>query len=151
MLSCSDERVSFIRRVNIKMPWSWQRKFTCKNMSRRGQNTHCFLEDLLVANKKWIQISSFHSSDLRTDFNNAARAVSVFYCEAVKPADKIKTQESLNKRLIKKWQRRTGLIEKEPSLQRRWILWTVKTVILLQGLLVHTEWYIGRNSLHQVI
>ncbi len=57
------------------------------------------MEDLLVA--KRIQLSLFHSGDLRTDFNNTVQAVSVFYCEAVKPADKRKTQETLNERLIK--------------------------------------------------
>ena len=42
----------------------------------------------------------FHSSDLGTYVNNTVQAVSVFYCEAVKPADKIKARETLNKRLI---------------------------------------------------
>ena len=33
--------------------------------------------------------------------NNTVQAVSVFYSEAVKPADKRKAQETLNKGLIK--------------------------------------------------
>ena len=43
----------------------------------------------------------FNSGDLRTDVDNTVQAVSVFYCEAVKPADKRKARETLNKRLIK--------------------------------------------------
>ncbi len=68
-------------------------------MSTKSRSTCCFPEDLLVA--KRTQISLFHSSELRTSLTNAVQAVSVFHCEAVKPADEGKTQGTLNKRLIK--------------------------------------------------
>lgn len=66
-------------------------------MSRRNQNTCCLLKDLLVEKKN--KISLFHSGELRTDLSNAVQAV--FYYEAVRSADKRKTQETLTKRLIK--------------------------------------------------
>lgn len=77
------------------MPW-WQRR---KFMPRNSRSTFCCLEDLMVSSRIWISL--FYSSDLKTDFNNTVQAVPVFYCEAVKPADKGKTQETFNKRLIK--------------------------------------------------
>ena len=69
------------------------------NMTRRSQNTCCFLDDLPIA--KIIKVPLFYSSDFVTDIDNAIMAVSVFYCEAVNPADKIKAQETLSKRLLK--------------------------------------------------
>lgn len=68
-------------------------KNCCNNMSRGRYNTHSFLEDLLVA--KGLQISWFHSSNLRTDFNCAVQTVSIFYCEAVKLADERKKLQRL--------------------------------------------------------
>ena len=54
-------------------------------MSGRSQDTCCFLEDLPIA--KITDVPLFDCRDLGTDVNNTVQAVSVFYCEAVKPAD----------------------------------------------------------------
>ena len=73
--------VSSTSRESVATP-SWQhRKFTCKNMTRRCQNTCCFHDDLPIA--KITQVPLFH------------------LLSAVKPADKRKALETLNERLIK--------------------------------------------------
>ena len=74
-------------------------KVKSNDVSGRSQDTCCFLEDLPIA--KITDVPLFDCHDLGTDVNNTVQAVSVFYCEAVKPADKRKAQETLNKRLIK--------------------------------------------------
>ncbi len=50
---------------------------------------------MLIALKS-IWISLFHSGTFRADFDRVVQALSVFHCEAVKPANKRETPEAFN-------------------------------------------------------